>query len=325
MAPLRSLGNSNSSFDDFYARTGASELAPTPISATGGTKFTSGSYTYHFYVNDAFAPQPASNKQFTLSSGSSINVLVIGGGSGGQNDGGGGGGAGGIAHAENMPVSPGTFVATVGRGKAYGDSPNTPESSTFVDPAGPTTITGLGGGLGRDSNAGEAGGSGGGGGQPNNSGGAGNQPSQNPGLSYVTNYGNAGGQGSPGDIGGGGGGAGGAGADAPSNGGNGQPFPFMPGPQLYTDMPSPLQSTLGTAWRDALGPTGLMAGGGGGGRNNTAGGAGGPGGGGRGGSPDGATAIGIDYTGSGGGGGGSSPSTYGSDGANGIVVVYYPT
>ena len=54
-------------------------------------------------------------------------------------------------------------------------------------------------------------------------------------------------------------------------------------------------------------------------------GAGGPGGGGRGGSPDGATAIGIDYTGSGGGGGGSSPSTFGSDGANGIVVVYYPT
>jgi hypothetical protein len=99
----------------------------------------------------------------------------------------------------------------------------------------------------------------------------------------------------------------------------------MPGPGLYSDMPSPLQSTLGTGWRDALGPTGLMAGGGGGGRNNTPGGAGGPGGGGRGGSPDGATSVGIDYTGSGGGGGGSSPNTYGSDGANGIVVVYYPT
>ena len=106
MAPLRSLGNSNSSFDDFYARTGASELAPTPISATGGTKFTSGSYTYHFYVNDAFAPQPASNKQFTLSSGSSINVLVIGGGSGGQNDGGGGGGAATSSSSE-APGRPG--------------------------------------------------------------------------------------------------------------------------------------------------------------------------------------------------------------------------
>ena len=322
MAPLRSLGNSNSSFDDFYARTGASELAPTPISATGGTKFTSGSYTYHFYVNDAFAPQPASNKQFTLSSGSSINVLVIGGGSGGQNDGGGGGGAGGIAHAENMPVSPGTFVATVGRGKAYGDSPNTPESSTFVDPAGPTTITGLGGGLGRDSNAGEAGGSGGGGGQPNNSGGAGNQPNQNPGLSYVTNYGNPGGQGGPSDQGGGGGGAGGAGGDGPQGlGGNGQPISYFPGPQLYTDMPSPLQSTLGTAWRDALGPDGIMAGGGGGGGPSSPG-AGGPGGGGTGASSGNAA---TNYTGSGGGGGPSSPNQPGGSGGNGIIVVYYPT
>ena len=66
------------------------------VSATGGTKFNSGSYTYHFYVNDAFGPQPQPNKEFTLASGSSINVLVIGGGAGGQNDGGGGGGAGGV-------------------------------------------------------------------------------------------------------------------------------------------------------------------------------------------------------------------------------------
>jgi len=322
MAPLRSLGNILSSFNDFYARTGASDLASTQISATGGIKFTSGSYTYHFYANDAFAPQPAPNKQFTLSSGSSINVLVIGGGSGGQSDGGGGGGAGGIAHAENMPVSPGTFVATVGRGKAYGDSPNTPESSTFVDPSGPTTITGLGGGLGRDSSAGEAGGSGGGGGQPNNSGGAGNQPNQNSGLSYVTNYGNAGGQGGPSDQGGGGGGAGGAGGDGPQGlGGNGQPISNFPGPQLYTDMPSPLQSTLGTAWRDALGPDGIMAGGGGGGGPSSPG-VGGPGGGGTGASSGNSA---INYTGSGGGGGPSSPNQPGGSGGNGIVVVYYPT
>ena len=232
------------------------------------------------------------------------------------------GGAGGIAHAENMPVSPGTFVATVGRGKAYGDSPNTPESSTFVDPAGPTTITGLGGGLGRDSNAGEAGGSGGGGGQPNNSGGAGNQPNQNSGLSYVTNYGNAGGQGGPSDQGGGGGGAGGAGGDGPQGlGGNGQPISDFPGPQLYTDMPSPLQSTLGTNWRDALGPDGIMAGGGGGGGPSSPA-AGGPGGGGTGASSGNAA---INYTGSGGGGGPSSPNQPGGSGGNGIVVVYYPT
>lgn len=326
MSPLRSIGNAISAFNDFYARTAGSAAggaaAADPVSATGGTKFTSGSYTYHFYVNDAFAPQPSTNKEFTLSSGTSINVLVVGGGSGGQNDGGGGGGSGGVAHAENMPVSPGTFTATVGRGKAYADSPNTPESSTFVDPSGPVTITALGGGLGRDTAQGEDGGSGGGGGQPSNNGGGSNQGPQNPGLSYVTNYGSSGGQGGPNDQGGGGGGAGGAGVQGSSggNGGDGQPFSDFPGPQLYTDMPSPLQSTLGTNWRDALGPTGLFAGGGGGGSSPP--GAGGPGGGGNGNDSGGA---GINYTGSGGAGGPSSPNQPGGTGGNGLIVVYYPT
>lgn len=292
------------------------------VSATGGTKFTHGDYTYHFYLNDAFAPQPSSNKEFTLSSGSSINVLLVGGGSGGQNDGGGGGGAGGIAHAENMPVSPGTFTATVGRGKSYGDSPNTPESSTFVDPSGPVTITALGGGLGRDSNQGEAGGSGGGGGQPNNNGGSGNQPGQNSPLPYVTNYGNDGGQGGPSDQGGGGGGAatGGTSGGGGGHGGDGQPFTDFPGPGLYNAMPSPLQSTIGSAWRDALGPTGLMAGGGGGGGPSS------PATGGDGGGGDGPTrSPGVNYTGGGGAGGPSSPNEPGGTGGNGIVVVYYPT
>ena len=239
---IRSIRQGESYFDRFArTRDGGFGTASDSVSATGGTKFTSGSYTYHFYVNDAFGPQPAPNKEFTLASGSQINVLVIGGGSGGQNDGGGGGGAGGIAHAENMPVSPGTFVATVGRGKAYGDSPNTPESSTFVDPSGPVTITALGGGLGRDSNPGNDGGSGGGGGQPAQAGGTGNQPGQNSSLPYVTNYGNNGGQGGPGDQGGGGGGAGETGfAGAPGVGGNGQPIPNFRFPQLLSVMPVPL-------------------------------------------------------------------------------------
>ena len=326
---IRSFNQGESYFDRF-ARTrdgGSGTGGSTPVSATGGTKFTSGDYTYHFYVNDAFAPQPASNKQFTLSSGSQINVLVIGGGAGGQNDGGGGGGAGGVAHAENMPVSPGTFVATVGRGRAYADSPNTPESSTFEDPSGPITITGNGGGLGRDSAQGNSGGSGGGGGN-GSSGGPATQPGANPGLSYVTNYGNAGGPNpSSNDVGAGGGGAGGVGGDGggPPNGigGDGQPFTFMPGPQLYTDMPSPLQSTLGTGWRDALGPTGLMAGGGGGGADgSTPYGGGGPGGGGNGGQ---SASAGVNYTGSGGGGGPSGPNQPGASGGNGLIVVYYPT
>ena len=85
-------------------------------------------------------------------------------------------------------------------------------------------------------------------------------------------------------------------------------------------MPSPLQSTVGTAWRDALGPTGLMAGGGGGGSSPGA--PGGPGGGGTG---DTTAGPGVNYTGSGGAGGPSSPNQPGGTGGNGIVVVYYPT
>ena len=320
MAPLRSLGNALSSFRDFYASTGTDSSGSgggTPVSATGGTKFTSGSFTYHIYTSSTPAP-------LSVSAGSEINVLVIGGGAGGQRDGGGGGGAGGVAHAENMPISPGTFTISAGEGKAYHDSPNSVGNSTFIDPSGPTTITGLGGGHGRDSNAGEAGGSGGGGGQPNNSGGAGNQPGQNPSLPYVTNYGNNGGQGGPGDQGGGGGGAGqagGAGSASPSGaGGDGQPIPNFPGPQLYTDMPSPLQSTVGTAWRDALGTAGNFAGGGGGGSSPGA-----PGGIGGGGDGDTSQSPGVNYTGSGGAGGPSSPNQPGGSGGNGIIVVYYPT
>ena len=92
-------------------------------------------------------------------------------------------------------------------GRAYADSLNPTTNPTFTDPSGPITITGLGGGQGRDSNPGQDGGSGGGGGQPNMAGGTGNQPGQNSSLPYVTNYGYTGGQGGPGDQGGGGGGA----------------------------------------------------------------------------------------------------------------------
>ena len=327
---IRTYSPAESYFDRFSRSVGGSTGTPVasdPVSATGGTKFTSGDNTYHFYINDAFAPAPASDRSFTLSSGNSINVLVIGGGGGADGDGGGGGGAGGVAHAVNMPVSPGTFTATVGQ---RGDnSPlTTGTSSTFVDPAGPVTLTGLGGGYGKDSNDGNAGGSGGGGGNGSDGGGA-NQPTQNDNLPYVTNYGTAGGPNPTGnDEGGGGGGAGGAGLPGGSDpesgdGGPGQPFSFMPGPQLYTDMPTSLQNTLGTDWRDALGPTGLMAGGGGGGGDGDSDpyGEPGPGGGGNGGPGE----SGVNYTGSGGGGGTSSPNTPGGQGGHGIIVVYYPS
>ena len=316
---VRSTNSLQSFIDDFY-RSGTDALGSgggTPVSATGGTKFTSGDYTYHFYTSNSAAP-------FTLSSGTSINFLLIGGGDGGQNDGGGGGGAGGVAWGQDFPVTPGEFTIRVSHGTTW-NTPN-PHPTSFnpgpsVIPSGSTTIEGKYGGGGRDSTTGEGGGSGGGGGQPNNAGGPATQPSQNSDHPTVTNYGNPGGQGGPGDQGGGGGGAGGAGGNGPGGeGGNGQPFTDFPGPQLYTDMPSPLQSTLGTAWRDALGSTGLMAGGGGGGSSSPA--AGGPGGGGTGGNTRG---NGVNYTGSGGAGGPSSPNESGGTGGHGIAVIYYPT
>ena len=134
---IRSFRQGEAYFDRFArTRDGGFGTASDSVSATGGTKFNSGNYTYHFYVNDAFGPQPQPNKEFTLASGSSINVLVIGGGAGGQNDGGGGGGAGGVAHAENMPVSPGTFVATVGAPSMY-------TVEAFVVVAPPEVIVGV--------------------------------------------------------------------------------------------------------------------------------------------------------------------------------------
>ena len=50
MAPLRSLGNIFSAFDDFYARTGKDAVTPAPIpdvTATGGTKSNYGVNTIH--------------------------------------------------------------------------------------------------------------------------------------------------------------------------------------------------------------------------------------------------------------------------------------
>ena len=55
MAPLRSLGNIRSAFDDFYARTGtdAAGAVNTSLSiATGGNSvFTDGGFKYHVFTS----------------------------------------------------------------------------------------------------------------------------------------------------------------------------------------------------------------------------------------------------------------------------------
>ena len=77
MAPLRSLGNINSAFDDFYARTGkdVGNVAPPGFSATGGTKTTSGNYTIHTFT---------SSGSFVVNAGSGeVEYVVVAGGGGG--------------------------------------------------------------------------------------------------------------------------------------------------------------------------------------------------------------------------------------------------
>lgn len=387
---VRSVGNPFSEFNDFFSGTGRDAAKPPhpggPIKATssGGAEFKvptavavpgGGGYVYHIFTDTS---TPAT---FEVEYGTSINVLMVGGGGAGGG-GGGGGGAGGIAHAINLPTgipaggSAAPFIATinVGAGHEHPAPASTPETtggdSTFVytpleDPSTPITITALGGGNGGSNGSGSAGGSGGGAGRANlpifpgpetyfNAGSA-QQPAQNPGLPFVTNYGN--GIGSPTTRTqvpgtspayfrsfGGGGASEPAGTNAtPSlsdqvkTGGAGQPFAIVPGPIIYTYAPSPLQSTLGTAWRNALGPTGIMGGGGGGTHHDssTAGGPGGAGGGGAGGydrlTPDGFLPAtypsptlggnpGVDYTGS---GGGAWFSVSPGNGGKGIVIVYY--
>jgi len=84
---------------------------------------------------------------------------------------------------------------------------------------------------------------------------------------------------------------------------------------MYPLLPSPVQSIVGTAWRDALGPTGLFAGGGGG--AGGPGGSGGPGGGGPGAPPT----VGKAVVNTGGGGGGFNPGVL--NGGPGIVIIRY--
>jgi hypothetical protein len=322
-----------------FGRVDAGPSGPS-FSATGGTKFTSGSLTYHVYSSTG--PNP-----FTVSIGSKTgNIFIVAGGAGGND---GGAGAGGIREVTGYVLSTGEYVADVGTGGAGVPGPrpgSTPwpqggNSNFYLSGASypsPTYIrTSAGGVGGLWGGSGIAGGSGGGAGnRGTGSGGVGNTPPE-PGQ-----YGNPGGSsgGEPeADIGGGGGGAGGAGitggTSAPTgtrgNGGPGQPFPTYAATIIGPAIPAPQR----TAFINAVGPTGLYGGGGGGGGRypgDNSGTIGGPGGGGSGGNGSSSTPAGtpgIFGTGGGGGGGGyNAPNArYGPGGAGGqgIIIITYPT
>jgi len=309
---------------------------------SGGVKFSDSTYTYHIFVQ-------GDTSDFTANvTISNCHVVCVGGGGGGANGQGGGGGGSSVGHYVDGTLPAGTYPVSIGSGGAT--APNSPPYSVSGSKGGDstfggTTVYGGGGGLrnnygyeGNPSQPGLGGNAGGGGGGSlfGNLAADGVVTSQPGGPLGFTIYG--GNNGAPaaqqGDgSGGGGGGAGGAspGPSQPrggtaSPGGAGKAIPQFPGPGIYPIMPSPLQSTLGTAWRDALGPTGLFGGGGGGGddNSNSGGGAGGPGGGGHGGDDNNTPKGGVDGTGGGAGDRGQPSDPGNPGGGDGIVIVRYP-
>ena len=336
MAPLRSLGNIFSAFDDFYARTGTDAVSAAPsgggaLSATGGATATPGDgYTYHFIT--------APGQNFVVSSGSAeVEYIAIGGGGGGgdRGNGAGGGGAGGLLttwpgpewtggtsrnRGPTLNVTAQTYTITIGTGGRGGteQSPEgTPPSNGGVGGdttiAGPdiTTITVKGGGNGYSPGGdGGGGGSGGGANGPGTGGAGQNYPG-------TTQQGFPGGGVTPDYYGGGGGGssqagnAGGPGVQA--NGGNGDGFDGIP-------------SSYGTGDGPDAGKR-YFCGGGGGGGNSSNPAPGGYGGGGSGAkqSSNNTSSSGTDGTGGGGGGGadGSNNGGNNSEGGDGIVIIRY--
>jgi len=266
------------------------------VSATGGAITYSGAYIIHTFTNSG---------TFSVSSGGTVEYLIVGGGGGGLGsddggEGGGGGGAGGVVYGSGTRT-PGSYTVSVGAGGAGGIIENDAargSNSVFG------TLTALGGGGSTRQEAvpatANAGGSGAGGFGRSEAGGNATQPGSGSG-----GFGNAGGNGgaNPGG-GGGGGGANSAGSTGgANNGGNGG------GGNTY----------------NISGASVAYAGGGGGGArlSGTAGTA--SAGGGAGGTAGNVGSNATANTGGGGGGGGGNGTTYqrGGDGASGVVILRY--
>jgi hypothetical protein len=288
------------------------------ISATGGTIVSTSGVIYHVFT---------SSGSFVVSTGRTMNYLVVGGGGGGGDRHGGGGGGGGVLSG-SWTATTTTYTVTVGAGGIHGattedgqipyGSPQGAGSKggdSLLSGTG-ISVTAYGGGGGGtyDGNPGGTVGSGGGGGGQNLSGVAG-----------TAGQGNAGGAGLlPGA--GGGGGAGGAGVAANTGTGGIGTSSFS------THL---LAAGYGTTFAVPTSPNIVISGGvayiagGGGGCAGTSpgpGGNGGLGGGGRGDWTDSFISAGTPNTGGGGGGTRSDLGllySIGRDGGSGLVLVWY--
>ena len=296
-----------------------SDLAPSFVTATGGTITTSGDFKIHTFTSSGtFTVTDAGS----ASGSNTVDYLVVAsGGSGGAGAGNhltyGAGGAGAGGYRESFPnpatgglsVSAQGYPITIGAGGAatsgQNNTGNPGNNSIF------SSITSTGGGHGGTDTGsfGSPGSNGGSGGGVTNhqttTAGAGNTPSVSP------PQGNPGGIQSPTPNSGGGGGGGGS-ASAGSNTGASGSYGGAPGGN-------------GTA-SSITGSSVTRAGGGGGGAfssgSPTAAGAAGPGGGGIGASPGNNAGAGTANTGGGGGGAGGDKIASGA-GGSGIVVIRY--
>ena len=280
-----------------------------PLTVSGGTKTTYGSYTVHSFLSSGSFVVENAPASFTC------DILVVGGGgAGGSGSSGsyeaGGGGAGGMRTFPGQSVADGTFTATVGDGGTANAPGFTPGLGGYSELATPSPLRSEGGGVGGQSDmAGLSyGGSSGGGRRSSTSGDHNNHvagppspvPAPAPPQGYFGGDGYSSGASSGG---GGGGGAGGQGGDAGSNaggaGGLGLENNYRTGSNVF--------------YAGGGGGTGFSAGGASGG--SSIGGDGGNSG------TDGAT-----NTGSGGGGGDyNGPTDNGGNGGSGIIVVRYLT
>ena len=299
-------------------------IAPTFISATGGTITCCGNFKIHTFTSPGtFTVNSVGNP----AGSNSVNYLVVAGGGGGSgnapgNGGGGGGGAGGFRTnfptCSGLPVSVQGYPITVGGGGSGGVGPNSVGTNGSNSIFSSITSTGGGragtGGPGPSANKdGASGGSGGGAGSDcaPNAGGSGNTPPVSP------PQGNNGGNNDTGSRGAGGGGASCAATNIT--------------PSLGSTGPA---SNGGDGTSNAInGSATTYAGGGGGGAfdcNAQPGGSGGAGGGGRGAglncAPGTVNGVGgTANTGGGGGGGGmrSGEAGDGAGGGSGIVIIRY--
>ena len=139
-------------------------VIPTPLSATGGTKYT-GPNGLIYHVFTTATPAPTSSLNVSGDAADCILLAIAGGGGGGRQHGG-GGGAGALYFREDLEFVAATYPVSVGAGGAVGPTNGSAGgNTTFGTPGQDQYVVLNGGGYGGNmTNTGGPGGSSGGGG-----------------------------------------------------------------------------------------------------------------------------------------------------------------